>query len=162
MKKLLVALLASFLTGCGTTTDVKITVSKNKKEQVRSEVKEETLSKKTESLALTSSKEIILGNSKNTSPYDLQLITSINNHWSKLLKKFTGTEKGRVDITFKLWPNGEVTDFEALRSTLGSIYILQCERAIREIAPFAPWSSNLKKEYKGKDYRDITMTFHYR
>ena len=90
--------------------------------------------------------------------YDARLIAAIQDRWYNIIP--AAREVGRVVITFNLWENGDVTDVEVERSTVGPIHSLKCERAVREPAPYDPWPAKMR-EIIGDDHRFVRFTFHY-
>jgi len=92
--------------------------------------------------------------------YDARLFDTIENRWQKNLE-FIGRELGRVEITFTLWENGEVSDIKVERSTVDNPLLeLKCERAISDSAPYDPWPAKMREDHGDRRFVRLSFTYH--
>ena len=94
--------------------------------------------------------------------YDAQLIDAVTSCWWDLLdsSQFALDRTGSVTVHFRLNQDGTATEVEIIRNNVGELLGYVCVNAIQEAGPFAPWPSDLVREY-GQNFRDYVFTFDY-
>ena len=94
--------------------------------------------------------------------YSSRLVAAVQARWDFLLQeRHFGLERtGKAIVTFKLHPDGSVSDITTTLSTVGDIYSLLCQLAIDQPAPFGSWPRELIQEI-GRDPIPVTFTFNY-
>src|SRR5262245_45736803 len=73
--------------------------------------------------------------------YDKGMIKAIQVRWMQLLDKrgYGGGVKGHLAIGFNLHSDGSVSDVKVAESDVAPSLAALCERAIKDVSPFAPW-----------------------
>lgn len=94
--------------------------------------------------------------------YSSRLTAAVQARWYYLLeeKHFALERTGKVVVTFRLHPDGTVSDIRTLSATVGEIQSTWCELAIEQPAPYGRWPSQLLHEI-GSDPINVTFTFNY-
>jgi hypothetical protein len=97
--------------------------------------------------------------------YDQDLVSAIQYRWYQLLDALPGgraSEKvfGKVIIYYHLHSDGTVSDVKVEKNTVSKLYSALCQRAITDLAPFAPWPSDMRRQM-GMDYRELRFSFYY-
>src|SRR5262249_43932371 len=85
--------------------------------------------------------------------YGARMWYAVQERWYATLErqKFAGEFTGKVTVTFRLHPDGSVTEVNATDD--GSdpgIYSLSCTWAIQLSADFGPWSNEMRTAYGPK------------
>ena len=98
--------------------------------------------------------------------YDERIVEAIQQRWYGLLdtESFTQNRVGTVVVTFRLYPDGSVTDLQIAQSDVGDLLSYVCMSAIRDPAPYDRWPEAMNRKNKidtGKDYRECRMVFAY-
>jgi outer membrane biosynthesis protein TonB len=98
--------------------------------------------------------------------YDDRIVAAIQQRWYDLLdnESITQNRVGTVVITFRLYPDGRVTDLRIEQSDVGDLLGYVCMSAIRDPAPYDRWPEVMYRKNKidtGQDYRDCRMVFAY-
>jgi outer membrane biosynthesis protein TonB len=98
--------------------------------------------------------------------YDERIVAAIQERWYSLLESqsFTQNRVGDVVVTFRLYPDGRITDLKVVQSDVGDLLSYVCESAIRDPAPYDHWPEAMYRKNKidsGNDYRDCRMVFSY-
>ena len=93
--------------------------------------------------------------------YDRMLIEAISQRWYDLLDKqsFAYDRTGKVTISFRLHPDGTITESLISNSTVGELLGYVCQEAIEQAAPFSKWPSDMRRKFG--NVREITFTFYY-
>lgn len=92
------------------------------------------------------------------------MVNAIKNRWYEILdsrSKLDRDRRGQVILQFRLHSDGTVSNFKTEANSAGELLGYVCLRAIKDVAPFAPWPPGMAKVV-GKDYRVITFTFECR
>lgn len=89
-----------------------------------------------------------------------RMVEAVSDHWHKLLEHESLDLTGKVVLRFRLHSDGTVTEVKPLKNDVGDLLEAACERAIKEPAPFGPWSPDMLHAV-ANDYYDITFTFYY-
>ncbi len=94
--------------------------------------------------------------------YSSRLTAAVQARWYYLLdeQRFALERTGKVVVTFRLHPDGTVSDIHTRSSTVGEIQSTWCELAIEQPAPYGRWPSQLLHEI-GADPITVTFTFNY-
>lgn len=95
-----------------------------------------------------------------TNAYDQRLVTLVKEKWYNLVEQRTVIATGCIVVEFDLHANGTVSDLAVINQTVDDTLASLCLRAIQEIAPFAPWPAELRKEIKSQQ-RVVRFTFNY-
>jgi outer membrane biosynthesis protein TonB len=98
--------------------------------------------------------------------YDERIVEAIQQRWFDLLdnESITQNRVGTVVVTFRLHPDGSVTDLHIEQSDVGELLGFVCESAIRDPSPYDRWPEVMYRKNKidtGQDYRDCRMVFAY-
>lgn len=93
--------------------------------------------------------------------YDRKVIEAVSQRWYDLLdsQQFASDRTGRVTLTFRLNPDGSVTEMKIANNTVGDLLGYVCQAAIEQAAPFGQWPSDMKRKFG--TFREITFTFYY-
>ena len=94
-------------------------------------------------------------------PYDTKLVDAIQAHWYHLLDEGPGApppKPGQVIVEFCLHADGHVSGFRVAHNTSDEKAVLSCQKAVRECAPFAPWSPNMLQALTN-GFRNVQFTF---
>ena len=93
--------------------------------------------------------------------YDAALIAAVQQRWYDLLDSTQFSQRsGKVDLEFRLYYDGRITDMKIDGNEVGELLGLLCQRAVTDPAPFAPWPSDMRRAI-GKNYRDVLFSFYY-
>lgn len=94
--------------------------------------------------------------------YSSRLTAAVQASWYSLLeeRKYSLERTGKVVISFKLHPDGTVSDIATKITTVDDIHSLLCQLAIDKPSPFGPWPRELIQEI-GRDPIPVTFTFNY-
>ncbi len=94
--------------------------------------------------------------------YSSRLTAAVQGRWYHLLdeQKYALQRTGKVVVTFKLHPDGSVSDIRTTVSTVGDIYSLLCELSIEQPQSYGVWPRELIQEI-GRDPIPVTFTFNY-
>ena len=94
--------------------------------------------------------------------YQSRLVAAVKGRWDFLLseRNFALERTGKVVVTFKLHPDGKVSDITTTVSTVGEIYSLLCELSIDQPQSYGVWPRELIEEI-GRDPMSVTFTFNY-
>ena len=94
--------------------------------------------------------------------YDTPLIVAVEKRWHGLLdnEHYAGDLKGKVDVVCRLHQDGSITDVISKSTGIDSAHALLCESAIKDPAPFSPWSVEMRRMIKS-NHRKLTLTFVY-
>jgi len=93
--------------------------------------------------------------------YDERMIREIQRRWYKLMDSVNlPWTRGEVIMDFRLHPDGRVTDLQERPTKMNAIAVLICERAIRNRAPFEPFTADMRTAL-GDRAREVTFTFKY-
>lgn len=93
--------------------------------------------------------------------YDTAIFSAIKQRWYALTAGVERPEHtGKVVLAFHLKANGSVSDLAIQKNEVGELAAQLSQQAVQEVAPFAKWSSEMRK-IVGQDYRDIVLTFYY-
>jgi hypothetical protein len=94
--------------------------------------------------------------------YETPVIAAIKHRWYGLLdnERYVGGQKGKVIVMCKLHSDGSITDVISKSTSIDSAHSLLCESAVKDPAPFPPWSEELRRKIK-TEYREVTITFFY-
>jgi hypothetical protein len=94
--------------------------------------------------------------------YDEQFIEIVQSHWYDLLDKisYNGYRPGKVELQFRLYYDGRITDMSVVDENVGATLSLLCQKAILDPAPFDAWSREMRLMVD-KDYREFHFTFYY-
>jgi len=91
--------------------------------------------------------------------YDQAIVHAIQQRWYDLLEtRFS--PRGKVVIEFRLHHDGRVTGLKVSDADVGDLYVLLCQKAIQDPAPFPRWPSDMRRQLQD-DHRDIRFTFFY-
>lgn len=99
---------------------------------------------------------------KPLSAYDRHFTETIQARWHSLIYGASEPDfvDGKVVLQFKLHSDGQVSDFRVLEATVTSAFVILCEKAVRDPAPFERWPPEMRTTV-GADERNITFTFYY-
>ena len=94
--------------------------------------------------------------------YDAWFIAQVQQRWYYLLEQNPAAYNwaGHVKVSFRLYYDGRVTDFEFVENNSGDIQGLLCQKAILENVPYRQWPPDLRRMVD-KDYRELRFTFYY-
>jgi hypothetical protein len=94
--------------------------------------------------------------------YDRAVIEAVQQRWYDLLdsQKFALDRTGKVTVTFRLHPDGTVTESKISGNTVGDLLGYVCQQAIEQAAPFGKWPPDMRRMI-GANFREITFTFYY-
>jgi hypothetical protein len=93
--------------------------------------------------------------------YDYLVFQAISDRWHALIAENDFVRQpGRVELTFRLYYDGRVTDLKVESNTVSDLLSLVCEKAVTDPAPFNRWPAELRR-LVGRDFRDIKITFWY-
>jgi TonB family protein len=94
--------------------------------------------------------------------YDSALLKAIQNRWEALLrgKGFQVGEQGKVVVTFKLQPDGTISDVAVAKTEVNSDLTQLSVSAVKDASPFGAWSDEMRRKIES-DFRELTFTFHY-
>jgi outer membrane biosynthesis protein TonB len=98
--------------------------------------------------------------------YDERIVAAIQERWYTLLdtESFAQNRVGQVVVTFRLYPDGHISDARVIQSDVGDILSYVCVSAINDPAPYDRWPEVMYRKNKidtGHDYRDCRMVFAY-
>jgi outer membrane biosynthesis protein TonB len=98
--------------------------------------------------------------------YDDRIVTAIQQRWYDLLENetFAQNRVGTVVVTFRLYPDGHITDVRIAQSDVGEVLGYVCMSAIQDPSPYDHWPEAMLRKNKidtGHDYRDCRMVFAY-
>jgi hypothetical protein len=93
--------------------------------------------------------------------YDAALIEAISQRWYALLdeRSYASEMRGKVVVQFRLHYDGRVTDMNIAENTAGEMLALLCLSAVRDPAPYMPWTTEMRRVLG--DRRNIQFTFYY-
>jgi TonB family protein len=97
-------------------------------------------------------------------PYDSALVKAIQKRWESLLlgKELQfGGQMGQVVVTFKLHPDGTISDVAVTKSEVNSDLTQLSVSAVKDASPFGPWSDEMRQKIKG-NFRELTFKFEYK
>src|SRR5262249_12320920 len=94
--------------------------------------------------------------------YDSTLIKAVQERWYELLeaRKTARNDKGRVVVEFRLKYDGHISDLNITRREVDFVPAWDCQRAVAEAAPFAPWPGEMRRTIAA-NYRSVRFTFVY-
>lgn len=93
--------------------------------------------------------------------YDASLVRAVHSSWRLLVIELSlNLSQGTIEMAFHLHPNGRVTDMHAVGPVFDEKAMLICEKAILDVAPFAPWTEEMRRAITN-DFREIRFTFRY-
>jgi outer membrane biosynthesis protein TonB len=94
--------------------------------------------------------------------YDKAIIDAIQTRWYALLdsQQFASDRTGMVTISFRLMPDGTITESKINGNTVGDLLGYVCQEAIEQAAPFGKWPPDMRRMI-GANFREITFTFYY-
>jgi hypothetical protein len=94
--------------------------------------------------------------------YDRAIIEAVQSRWYDLLdsQKFALDRTGKVAVTFRLHPDGTVTESKIGSNSVGDLLGYVCQQAIEQAAPFGKWPQDMRRMI-GTNFREITFTFYY-
>ena len=94
--------------------------------------------------------------------YSSRLTAAVQARWYFLLdeQRYALERTGKVVVTFRLHPDGTVSEIKTRSSSVGEIMSTWCELAIEQPAPYGRWPSQLLHEI-GSDPITVTFTFNY-
>ena len=97
-----------------------------------------------------------------TGMYDAYFINVVKDRWLNLLdsRDNAAAPRGHVRLQFKLHYDGRITDMNVIEHTVTETLSLICQKAVLDPAPFDKWTREMRMLI-GKDFREITFTFHY-
>lgn len=104
-----------------------------------------------------------LATSRPLAAYDRFLADAVKARWYDLIEGYPEPDivAGKVVIRFKLHSDGQVSDLDVQEATVPPAFVLLCEKAIRDPAPFGKWPSEIRLAF-GEDERNITFIFYYK
>mgnify|MGYP002632043876 CR=1 FL=1 len=91
--------------------------------------------------------------------YDEAIVHAIQQRWYDLLES-RFAPRGKVVIEFRLHYDGRITKLKVGDADVGDLYVLLCQKAVQDPAPFPRWPSDMRRQLEA-DYRDIRFTFYY-
>jgi TonB family protein len=65
-----------------------------------------------------------------------------------------------VKVTFRIHPNGRITDVKVLKRTVSYRQTAACMEAMKNAKDIPPWPKEVGNII-GRDYQDLTLTFYY-
>jgi len=88
---------------------------------------------------------------------------AIQKRWHELLaeRDFAKNHSGKVVLTFRFNSDGSVTDMRVEENEVTEILALLCQRAVLDLAPFAPWPNDMRRTV-GADFRNVKYSFHFK
>ena len=92
--------------------------------------------------------------------YDREFIDAVRTRWYQLLEGRSSEGSGKVVVSFRMLPDGRITDLNMVRNEMSDLLGLICQQAIFDPAPYRPWPEEMRRDI-AKEYRDITFTFYY-
>jgi hypothetical protein len=92
--------------------------------------------------------------------YIAHLVEAVRSHWYDLLNGQPSDVSGKVQVQFRLLPDGTVTNVKLLRNEVTDLLGATCEEAIKEPAPYEKWPREVRLALPN-DFYDITFTFYY-
>jgi hypothetical protein len=94
--------------------------------------------------------------------YDAMFIEAVQSRWFALLdqQRFDSSLRGKVVLKFRLQHDGRITDMQIVEENVGIMWSLLCRLAVEQPAPYERWARDMRHTM-GRDFRDITFTFHY-
>jgi hypothetical protein len=95
-----------------------------------------------------------------TGDYDARFIDAVKDRWFRLLEDRDYTAQGYVQLRFRLHHDGRISEMKVLKNTVTEIQSIVCQKAVQDPAPFDRWNPEMRKLI-GRDFREITFTFHY-
>lgn len=109
---------------------------------------------------------VLLTATNNMPEYDRAFIETVEKRWYDLVDNnivFSEYKTGHVTLKFQLYPDGRISSVRVVENTCGEALGLLCQKAVLDLAPYQPWSAEMRELYKkqGHDYREINFTFNY-
>jgi len=92
--------------------------------------------------------------------YDREFIDAVQTRWFQLLEGRSPEGPGKVVVSFRMHPDGRITNLSVVHNEMSDLLGLICQQAIFDPAPYRPWPEDMRRDI-GKEYRDITFTFYY-
>jgi outer membrane biosynthesis protein TonB len=92
--------------------------------------------------------------------YDAQFVAVVKAKWDQLWEGHSPNGSGKVQLEFRLLPDGRITGMKMVQSEVSELMESFCEQAILDPAPFMPWPPEMRLEIPN-DYRDVQFTFYY-
>ncbi len=92
--------------------------------------------------------------------YDREFIDAVQTRWFQLLAGRSSEGAGKVVVTFRMHPDGRITNLSIAHNEMSDLLGLICQQAIFDPAPYRPWPEEMRRDIP-KEYRDITFTFYY-
>jgi len=109
-------------------------------------------------LSLSSS----LGTNEAARRYEADLGSAVHQRWLSLNSHAATrtNQTGSVKLNFTLHEDGKISEPRIVQSTADSLLGTLCLCAVRDPAPFQPWSPTLQ-EAVGRNSSPVTITFYY-
>jgi len=94
--------------------------------------------------------------------YYAKFVAAVQQCWYGLLdeQRYSLDKVGKVVLTFKLTPDGRVTDTKVEESNVGDIYTMLCQLAVTKPAPYDKWPPEMRRMI-GANQIDVRFTFYY-
>jgi hypothetical protein len=92
--------------------------------------------------------------------YFPQMFDAIGHHWRSFDSRFSPLAPGRVILGFQLHHDGRISDMTVLKTTVGEVPTLICQKAVLDPAPYPKWENEMRREL-GSDQQNITIEFSY-
>jgi hypothetical protein len=92
--------------------------------------------------------------------YDTVFCDAVSSHWAQLLKRTpVPQDNGEVVLQFNLHADGQLSGLVLAKNTERLNYGLLCQRAVTDPAPYAPWPTELRKQFGKTRPFEVTFLF---
>jgi hypothetical protein len=92
--------------------------------------------------------------------YDREFIDAVRARWYQLLADRSSEGPGKVVVSFRMHPDGRITNLKMAQNEMSDLLGLICQQAIYDPAPYRPWPLEMRRDIP-EGYRDVTFTFFY-
>jgi hypothetical protein len=94
--------------------------------------------------------------------YDVKFVQLIRKRWIAILEEqdFVRGLTGRVQVEFRLSPNGQVSNVQIIKNELNDLLAWLCQKAVLEGGPYGLWPTAMRLRVP-EDFRIIRFTFYY-
>jgi hypothetical protein len=94
--------------------------------------------------------------------YDVKFVQLIRKRWIAILEEqdFVRGLTGRVQMEFRLNPNGQVANVQIIKNELNDMLAWLGQKAVLEGGPYGIWPTAMRLRVP-EDYRIIRFTFYY-
>jgi len=92
--------------------------------------------------------------------YDREFIDAVRTRWYQLLADRSSEGSGKVVVSFRMHPDGRITNLKMAQNEMSDLLGLICQQAVFDPAPYRPWPLEMRRDIP-EGYRDVTFTFFY-